>query len=545
MWMMLILLALAMFCAYPLGKYLAAIMRAEKMPIDGLFYVVEQPIYRLLGINPQQRMTVSQYIACFGSSCVALGVLVWLILMNQAILPFNPDHIGNMSWDLALHTMISFLTNTNQQHYAGQLQLSYFSQMTAIVALQVITPMMGLAMLVATLRALFPQSMPSLQQDMPQDPAHTRLSATSSMQQPSKTVQQSLTVGNFWADVIRPSFRFLLPLCLLWSLLLNSQGVPATLAAGPVYQVLDPHAEVQQQKLPLGPVAPLVAIKQLGSNGGGWYGSNSAVPLENPTPLSNAMEMFAIILIPMAVLWMVGFFTRRMKLSYFMLGCMLLLSISSGLVLLLTEAKFGIDGVQIASLMEGKEQRLGWTDSALWAAFTTQVNNGSVNMMHDSAAPLSILMTLLNMLLNCIWGGIGSGVMQFLVYLWLAVFIAGLMTGRTPEVFGRKLEATEIKYLAILIVLQPAVVLGLTAITLAFPLSLGGLSQGSSTASFHDLSRVLYEYSAAYANNGSGLEGLADNSIWWNVSCGLALLLGRFPTLIIPLWIAARLSLSG
>lgn len=526
MWVYALLLLTTILLAIPLGKYLAAIMQNRPMKIDPLFNWIEKPIYALLGTDPKRGMSAKTYSLSFALSCAVVGLIVWVLLMCQAWLPLNPDHAPNMSWDLALHTMISFLTNTNQQHYAGQAQLSYLSQMVAIVGLQVITPMMGLAMVVATVRALFVKK------------TSEQLSAESTA--PINSLSKNTTavnVGNYWADVIRPTLRFLLPLCLLWSLFLNSQGVPATLQAGPVATVLDQQVEMQQQKIPLGPVAPMVAIKQLGSNGGGWYGPNSSVPLENPTPLSHFMEMMAILLIPISVVMMLGFFTRRFKFAGLVFGCMLLMSVISAGSAIWSEG-LSQTATQI-SLMEGKEMRLGANDSAIWAAVTTQVNNGSVAMMHDSAAPLTGMVALMDMLINAIWGGIGCGLQQFMIYLFLAVFIAGLMTGRTPELLGRKIEAGEIKLLAVLILLQPAVILGLTTIAVFVP----GLA-GTSNPSFHGISQIFYEYVSAFANNGSGFEGLADNTVWWDLSASLALLLGRFPTMIIPLIIASRLAMK-
>ena len=521
---LILLLLIVIILAFPLGKYLAAIMQNREMKIDPLFNWLEKPIYAILGTNPNQGMQVKTYILSFIFSCAVIGLVVWLLFMVQAWLPLNPNNAPNMSWDLALHSMISFLTNTNQQHYSGQAQLSYLSQMVGIVGLQVITPMMGLAMVVATIRALF----------FDQSNSNAAIESNS----PSNSFAQKvkmINVGNYWADVIRPTLRFLLPLCLIWALFLNSQGVPSTFQGGPEVQVLDQTTELKTQKIPLGPVAPMVAIKQLGSNGGGWYGPNSSVPLENPTPFSNFMEMLAILLIPISVIFMLGFFTKRPKFAAFVFGCMLLMSVISASSAIWSES-LSQTATQI-SVMEGKETRFGESSSALWAAMTTQVNNGSVDMMHDSAAPLTGLVALSNMLINSIWGGIGCGLQQFFLYLFLAVFIAGLMTGRTPELFGRKIEAGEIKLLAVVILIQPIVILGFTSITLFFP-----ELTGNSNPAYHGVSQVLYEYVSAFANNGSGFEGLADNTVWWNVSCSIALLLGRFPTLIIPLIIATRLA---
>lgn len=518
------LLMLAIILAYPLGKYLAAIMQNGVMTIDPVFNWIEKPMYAVLGTNPKHGMNAKTYSISFALSCLIVGLMVWILLMIQAWLPLNPNNAPNMSWDLALHTMISFLTNTNQQHYSGQAQLSYLSQMVGIVGLQMMTPMMGLAMVVATVRALF------FEKSNEQSTSDAEL-ADGGFARKLKTIN----VGNYWADVIRPTFRFLIPICMVWALLLNSQGVLSTFQGGPTVAVIDQTAELKTQKIPLGPVAPMVAIKQLGSNGGGWYGPNSSSPLENPTPFSNFMEMLAILLIPISVIFMLGFFTRRPKFAAFVFGSMLLMSVIS-----ISAAVWSESLSQTASsmsVMEGKEMRLGESSSAIWAAITTQVNNGSVDMMHDSAAPLTGLVALSNMLINAIWGGIGCGLIQFIIYLFLAVFIAGLMTGRTPELFGRKIEAGEIKLLAVVILIQPITILALTAIALFFPSLTGNSNPG-----FHAISQVFYEYTSAFANNGSGFEGLADNTVWWNVTCSIALLLGRFPTLIIPLIIATRLA---
>lgn len=507
--------ALAIALGWPLGRYLARVMRGAPMRGDRLFGWIERPLYRLLGVDPAQGMGWKRYAGAFLLSNAVLGALAWIVFMTQAWLPLNPNGAPNMRWDLALHTMVSFLTNTNQQHYSGQAQLSYLSQMTAIVGLQVITPMMGLALVAATLRGLFGGRKPQRE-----------------LADGSKT---EADVGNYWADVIRPSVRVFLPLGLLLSLLLTWQGVPSTFAAGPVATPVDASVEMKEQKIPLGPVAPMVAVKQLGTNGGGWYGPNSAVPLENPTPLSNLLQTLAIILLPVSVAFMVGAFTGRKKFAALVFGSMLAMSLASTALALWAEGHSSA-ATDIAS-MEGKEVRFGADASALWAAVTTQTSNGSVNMMHDSAAPLTGLVAMSDMLVNAIWGGIGCGLQQFLVYLLLSVFLAGLMTGRTPELFGRKIEAPEVKLLAILVLLQPLVLLGFTAITLAMPSITANSNPG-----FHGISQVFYEYVSAFANNGSGFEGLGDATYWWNLSCAAVLALGRYPALILPLAIAAMLA---
>jgi len=511
--------ALAVGLGWPLGLYLARVMRGDRSRLDAVFAPIEGAIYRVLGVDPARGMSWRGYALAFALSNLVLAVVVWVLFMTQDWLPFNPDAIPNMRWDTALHTMVSFLTNTNQQHYSGQAQLSYLSQMVGIVGLQVVTPMMGLAIVVATLRGLFGGR---------QALAHTGDAGAQAEGAPRD-------LGNYWVDVTRATLRFMLPLCLVWAVLLTSQGVPSTLQGAVSATPLDHSVEMKEQKIPIGPVAAMVAAKQLGTNGGGWYGPNSAVPLENPTPFANLLETLALILIPVAVTFMVGPFTGRRKLTALVFGSMLLMSVLSTGLTVGSEAYSSTR--TDAALMEGKETRFGASDTALWTALTTQSSNGSVNGMHDSLAPLTGAMAMVNMLINAIWGGIGCGLQQFLVYLLLSVFLAGLMTGRTPELFGRKIEAPEVRLLALLILLQPLVVLGFSAITLAIPSITGNSNPG-----FHGISQVFYEYTSAFANNGSGFEGLGDATYWWNLSCAAVLALGRYPALLIPLAVAGLLA---
>lgn len=519
-----LVLVLAIGLGWPLGHYLARVMRGDRSRLDMLFGPIERVIYQALGTDPRRGMSWRGYAKAFALSNLVVGLVVWVQFMAQAWLPLNPDDIPNLRWDTALHTMVSFLTNTNQQHYSGQAQLSYLSQMVGIVGLQVATPMMGLGIVVATLRGLFGGR---------QEMATVAGKSVVGHAAPREDAERDL--GNYWVDVTRATLRFMLPLCLLWAALLTWQGVPATLQGGPVATPVDTTVEMKEQKIPIGPVAPMVAVKQLGTNGGGWYGPNSAVPLENPTPLSNVLETLAIILIPFAVVFMVGPLVGRRRLTAMVFGSMLLMSVASTGLAVWSEGHSST--TRDIALMEGKEARFGADASALWAAVTTQTSNGSVNAMHDSLAPLTGGVALVDMLINAIWGGIGCGLQQFLVYLLLSVFLAGLMTGRTPELFGRKIEAPEVRLLALLILLQPLVVLGFTAITLAIPSITGNSNPG-----FHGISQVFYEYTSAFANNGSGFEGLGDATYWWNLSCVLVLALGRFPALIVPLAVAGLLA---
>ncbi|MBB4128020.1 K+-transporting ATPase ATPase A chain [Xanthomonas translucens] len=516
----LLVYALALLLGWPLGLYLAKVMRGAPMRGDALFGWIERPLYRLLGTDPAHGMSWRGYAGAFLASNLVLGVLVFALFVTQAWLPLNPDAVPNMRWDVALHTMVSFLTNTDQQHYSGQAQLSYLSQAVGVVGLQLVTPMMGLALVVATLRALF----------------GGRAAEANRGSQSVALSADEADVGNYWADVIRPTLRFLLPLCLLWTMLLTQQGVPSTLAAGPTATPLDASAGMATQKIPLGPVAAMVAIKQLGTNGGGWYGPNSAMALENPTPFSNLLETLAIVLIPVAIAFMVGPFTGRRKFTALVFGSMLTMSLASTAVSVWSEGHSA--SATSAALMEGKEVRFGVDASAAWSSLTTQTSNGSVNAMHDSLAPLTGGVAMVDMLVNAIWGGIGCGLQQFLVYLLLSVFLAGLMTGRTPELFGRKIEAGEVRLLALLILLQPLVLLGFTALTLAMPAAI----TATSNPGFHGISQVFYEYTSAFANNGSGFEGLGDGIPWWNLTCTLVLILGRYPALIVPLIVAAQMA---
>lgn len=509
--------ALAIGLALPLGAWLHRVLREAPMPGDRMFGVVERPIYALLGVDPRRGMSWQGYARAFVLSNLVLAVLVYAIFVLQHRLPLNPDGIGPLSWDLALHTMVSFLTNTNQQHYSGQAQLSYLSQLAGIVTLQVVTPMMGLAIAAAMLRGFL----------------GGRHAATATEGEPRD-------VGNFYVDVTRLSVRAFLPLALLLGVLLASQGVPSTLGGAATVIPLDASAGMSEQVIPLGPVAPMVAVKQLGTNGGGWYGPNSAVPLENPTPLTNLLQTVAILVFPIAAVLMIGGLTGRRRLAAMAFGTMLLMSAGlSGLAVWAEQAPNAAAAGLAAPApnLEGKEVRFGTAASALWATLTTQTSNGSVNAMHDSLNPLAGLTAMAGMLVNAVWGGVGCGLVNFFVYVLLAAFLSGLMIGRTPELFGRKIEVAEVRLLALLVILQPLLVLGCTALTLATP----GLA-GVSNPGFHGLSQVFYEYTSAFANNGSGFEGLGDATPWWNLSCVLLLLAGRYAGLLIPLAIAGSLA---
>jgi K+-transporting ATPase ATPase A chain len=517
MWEILITLAAILALAWPLGRYLAVALGDAPSRVDRVFAPIERLIYRLIGVDRNRGMSWRGIALAFAMSNAVLAVIVQLILMFQDHLPMNPDHIPGMSWYLALHTMVSFLTNTNQQHYSGQAQLSYFSQLAAIVTLQVVTPAMGLAIGLSVLRGLFGGRNTAAAQE-----------------------GEARDLGNYYVDTTRSVVRVFLPLMLVWSLLLTWQGVPSTFDGAKTITTVDASAGMTTQVIPVGPVAPMVAIKQLGTNGGGWYGPNSAAPLENPTPLSNLFEMIAILLLPVALVFMVGRFTGRAKLTWLIFGVMAAFSLAFITAAVWSEAQPNAAVAALAATgpnMEGKEQRFGPTSSALWSTITTQTSNGSVNAMHDSLNPVAGMVAMSGMMINMVWGGIGCGLVNFLVYLLVAVFLSGLMIGRTPEIYGRKIEVGEIRLLSLLVLLQPLLVLTATSAALALPAFTANSNPG-----FHGISQVFYEYTSAYANNGSGFEGLGDGTPWWNLTCVVLLLVGRYACFIIPLAVVSRLA---
>jgi len=376
---------LALGLAWPLGYYMFRVFSDRPHVSDRVFSPVENGIYRLIGVNPTQGMSWKGYVLALLSCNLVLGTIAYLILLFQHLLPMNPDGIGPLSWDLALHTAVSFLTNTNQQHYSGQAQLSYLSQGFLIVTLQFVTPTTGLVACVAILRGLVGGRNREVAEE-----------------------GEARNLGNFYADLVRGTLRVMLPAALVTSLLLTWQGVPSTYEGAQVTSTLDPAVAMKEQAIPVGPVSPMVAIKQLGTNGGGWYGPNSSNPLENPTPVSNAIETVAIVLVPMAIVFMSGFLLGSKRFALMSLAVMGSMSLAfvSATVYSELQPNAAFAGLSAESgNMEGKEVRFGPELSALWATFTTQTSNGSVNAMHDSFNPLGGLMTRAGMLINSIWGG--------------------------------------------------------------------------------------------------------------------------------------------
>lgn len=494
--------ALAFALAIPLGALIARVFAAPASRLTSGFL-------RLSGVDASRGMTWRQYGAALLGTNVLLGVAAYLVFLFQGGLPLNPDGIAGMRWDTALHTAASFITNTNQQHYSGQSGLSYLSQMVGITALQIVTPAVGMAALFAVLRGL----------------------------------KGEKNVGNYYLDVTR-AVGFLVPTSFILALLLTWQGVPSTFGGAKTATLVQPQTTqgqtVTTQTIPVGPVAAMVAIKQLGTNGGGWYGPNSATPLENPTPLSNLLQLVSIILFPVSLVVATGRFLNRARFGVAIMAVMSVMSaaLTLGAVLAERGPNAALQGLSaLGPNMEGKEVRFGADATALWGAVTTQTSSGSVNGMLDSFTPLGGLVPQLGMFLNDVYGGIGVGMINMLIFVVLTVFIAGLMVGRTPELFGRKIEVREMKIASLIILLQPLLVLGFTAAALAMPSITANSNPG-----FHGLSQVLYEYNSAFANNGSGFEGLGDNTPWWNVTCAVVLILARFLPILGPLAIAGLLA---
>jgi K+-transporting ATPase ATPase A chain len=497
----------------PLGRYMARVFTGQRTLLDPVLLPIERLVLRAVGIDPAQEQTWQQYSRSLLISNVVIWLAAWTILTLQEYLPLNPDGIASMEPTLAFNTASSFTSNTNLQHYSGETGLSYFSQMFAITFLQFVTAATGIAACVALMRAL----------------AGNRLR----------------TIGNFYLDLTRANVRLLLPLAVMVAIILMSQGSPATFEGA----ARGTTVEGAEQVIARGVTAPMVAIKQLGTNGGGYFGPNSTHPFENPTPLSNLVETWSILAIPMAMVWTLGYIVGRRRLAVVIFAVMVALYVPMVAFAVGQEAagnptiaRMGVD--QSTGSMEGKEVRFGAALTALWAVSTTATSNGSVNGMHDSLTPLGGLMPMLPMWLNNIFGGVGVGFINMFIFIVVAVFVAGMMIGRTPELLGKKVEAKEMKLASLALLWHPLAILVGTAIacylwaTAADPATALGWLKNPGP---HGFSEMLYEFSSAAANNGSGFEGLGDNTPFWNISTGLVMLLSRYIPIIAPLALAGSL----
>lgn len=480
------------------GSYIASVFLEKQTFLDPVAKPIERVIYALGGIRTKDDMTGWQYAQAMIYSNIVMGIFVYLIFIFQGILPLNPTNLQAPSWDLALHTAISFITNTNQQHYSGETTFSYASQMLALGFLMFTSAATGLAVGIAFIRGL-----------------------------------TGRPLGNFYVDLTRAITRILLPISIIGAIALLIAGVPETLAGPAIVTTLEGATQV----IARGPVAHFEFIKELGENGGGFFGINSAHPFENPNAFTNLLEIMAMVCIPAALIITYGIFANNKKQGWLLFWMVFIIFT---LLIVVT----GVGEYQGNPLvnniigdspnLEGKEVRFGWAETALWAVLTTATMCGAVNGMHDSLMPNGGFSTLFNMFVQMVWGGQGTGTAYLFVYLILTVFLTGLMVGRTPEFLGRKIEKREIVLASVILLIHPIAVLIPSAITLAFPNTLAGISNPG----FHGISQVVYEYTSASANNGSGFEGLADATLWWNLTTCFSLLAGRYLPIIALLLLA-------
>lgn len=499
-----ITLLLFILIIIPLGKYLYKVSIKDKTFLDPLINPVDKFIYKVAGINDEE-MNWKTYLLSLLATNAVMALIVFLIFRIQGMGLFNPNGIKPMEQSLSFNTAISFITNTNLQHYSGESGLSYFSQMAAVTYLMFTSAGTGFAAAVAFIRGLSGRK----------------------------------SFGNFFVDLVRIHTRVLLPLSIIVTLLLVWQGVPQTLSSNLTVNTI----EGKLQDIPLGPVASLEAIKHIGTNGGGFFGANAAHPFENPTPLSNLINLLSMMIIPGALVFMLGHMLKNKKQAYTIFAAMSILFIASLTVCYLAEkagnpilGKLGLS--QLMGSMEGKEVRFGIAQSSLFTTVTTAFTTGSVNNMHDTLTPLGGLVPLWQMMLNVVFGGKGVGLMNMLMYIILTVFLCGLMVGRMPEFLGKKIEGKEMKLIAIGILVHPVIILIPSAIALITKSGLAGITNPG----FHGLSQVLYEFTSSAANNGSGFEGLADNTFFWNTSTGIVMFLGRYLTIILLLAVSASLA---
>lgn len=490
-----------------LGKYIANVYGYKKTFLDPVFEPLEKLVYKVSGINPARQMNWKQNMYAMLAINLIWFIIGFLLLMNQAWLPLNPDGNPNMSPDLAFNTTISFLVNCNLQHYSGETGVSYLSQLY-LMFLQFVTAATGMAAMAVLFKAF-----------------------------KEKT---STELGNFYDYFTKSMIRILVPISVIVALILSINGSPMTFEGKDHIITL----EGQKADVSRGPVSAFVAIKHLGTNGGGFFGANSAHPLENPNYMTNMTEMIAQMIIPFALVFALGFYLNKRKLSWVIFTVMTVGFLALTIPNIVNETggnplitQMGADSSLGA--MEGKEIRFGSAASGYWSIATTVISTGSVNSMHDSTMPLSGMNELLAMMINCFYGGCGVGILNYFIFIILAVFISGLMVGRTPEFMGKKIEAKEMKIAMIVALFHPFLILAGTALTAYLP------EFGAKTLNnpgFHGFSEMLYEFTSSAANNGSGFEGLGDNTPWWNISTGIVLLLSRFIPIIGPVAIAGLLA---
>ena len=523
-------LILYLLLLIPVGNYVYRIAAGKHTFADPVMDRVDHAIYKLCGVNPERSMDWKRYAGTLVGTNLVMILLGYLILRLQSLPFLNPNGIGSMDPSLSFNTIISFMTNTNLQHFAGETGLSYLSQMLVIIFMMFVSAASGYAACIAFIRGLA-----------------------------GRTSDQ---VGNFYSDLVRIITRVLLPFSILTGLLLVWQGVPQNFSGNIVVDTV----EGARQIIATGPVAALESIKHLGTNGGGFLGANSSTPIENPTILTNLIELWSMMLLPGACVVTFGrmvhdrrtepgtgstvpqpvrhsltvrFFGKEGRSIFAAMGILFLVGLavcfwaeSQGNPLL---SELGLS--QSMGSMEGKEVRFGTAQSSLFTAVTASFTTGTVNNMHDTLTPLGGMVPLLHMMLNVVFGGKGVGLMNMIMYAILAVFICGLMIGRTPEYLGKKVEGREMKLVALCIIIHPLLILSFTALAVTVPAGLAGITNPG----YHGLTQVLYEYASSAANNGSGFEGLADNSFFWNITTGAVMFLGRYLPMVLQLAVAGSL----
>ncbi|PAA40203.1 potassium-transporting ATPase subunit KdpA [Pseudomonas fragi] len=507
--LMLAFFALVLLPAPWLGRFYYKVMEGRRTWLSPVLGPVEKVCYRIAGVDPGSEQSWQKYTLALLVFNLTGFVLLFAILLFQSYLPLNPQQLPGQEWTQAFNTAVSFVTNTNWQSYSGEASLSYFSQMAGLTVQNFVSAATGLAVLVALCRGISRRS------------AHT--------------------LGNFWVDMTRATLYGLLPLCLVLALLLVWQGVPQTFA----HYVNAVTLQGADQVIPLGPAASQIAIKQLGTNGGGFFGVNSAHPFENPSAWSNLFEMASIILIPVALVFTFGHYVKDLRQSRAIIACMLALFLIGGGTALYAEYQpnpaLNSPLVEQSAPLEGKETRFGTTGSVLWTETTTSASNGSVNAMHDSLNPLTGMVALLNMMVGeVIFGGVGAGLYGMLLNVLIAVFLAGLMIGRTPEYLGKKLQAREVQLLVVTLLVMPVGVLVLGAIAAVLPSAVASVSNPGP----HGFSQILYAFTSASANNGSAFAGLNANTPFYNLMLGLGMLIGRFGYILPVLALAGSLAIK-
>lgn len=512
---------LTILLSVPLGRYISKVYKGQKTWLDFICNPIEKFVFKLSGINANKEMNWKQHLTAMLSINLIWFLVGMFILMNQGWLPFNPDKISSMSPDLAFNTAISFLVNCNLQHYSGETGMSYFTQIFFVTFLQFVSAATGMAMAALVFKSLSPKT---------------------ETEKLSETSFSYRALGNFYNYFLKSCTRILIPLSAVIAIILLFNGTPMNT------QGKDTFISMQGDTVQVsrGPAAAMIAIKHLGTNGGGYFGANSSHPLENPNFLTNLVELASQMIIPLAMIFAFGFFINKKKLSWMIFAVMTIGFLALTIPTIITEingnpaiAKMGIN--QTAGAMEGKEVRFGTPSSAFWSIATTVISTGSVNSMHDSSMPISGMMQMLAMMTNAFYGGCGVGILNFYIYIIIAVFISGLMVGRTPEFMGKKVEAREIKIAMIVALLHPFLILVGTALASYGIMNIKDITWLNNPG-YHGFSEMLYEYTSSAANNGSGFEGLGDNTLWWNVSTGIILALGRYIPIIGPIAIAGLLA---